>query len=62
MNLARKTGVHGALALDRTNAKFVRRYAAMEALATADGVELTALSLEEQDRYWDAVKRSERSG
>ena len=62
VNLARKTGVHGALALDRTNAKFVRRYAAMETLATADGVELTALSLEEQDRYWDAVKRSERSG
>lgn len=62
VNLARKTGVHGALALDRTNAKFVRRYAAMEALATADRVELTALSLEEQDRYWDAVKRSERSG
>jgi MazG family protein len=62
VNLARKTGVHGALALDRTNAKFVRRYAAMEALATADGVELTALSLEEQDRYWDAVKRSERVG
>ncbi len=60
VNLARKTGVHGALALDRTNAKFVRRYAAMEALAAADGVELTALSLEEQDRYWDAVKRSER--
>ncbi|MDQ8159565.1 MAG: nucleoside triphosphate pyrophosphohydrolase [Gemmatimonadota bacterium] len=62
VNLARKTGVHGALALDRTNAKFVRRYAAMEALATADGVELTALSLEEQDRYWDQVKRSERVG
>ncbi len=62
VNLARKTGVHGALALDRTNAKFVRRYAAMESLATADGVELMALSLEEQDRYWDAVKRSERSG
>ena len=62
VNLARKTGVHGALALDRTNAKFVRRYAAMEALATADGVELTALSLEDQDRYWDAVKRAERVG
>ena len=62
VNLARKTGVHGALALDRTNAKFVRRYAAMEALASADGVELTALSLEEQDKYWDAVKRAERSG
>jgi MazG family protein len=62
VNLARKTGVHGALALDRTNAKFVRRYAAMEALATADGVELTALSLEDQDRYWDAVKSAERAG
>ena len=62
VNLARKTGVHGALALDRTNAKFVRRYAAMEALASADGAELTALSLEEQDRYWDAVKRAERVG
>ena len=62
VNLARKTGAHGALALDRTNAKFVRRYAAMEALASADGVELTARSLAEQDRYWDAVKRSERSG
>ncbi len=59
VNLARKTGVHGALALDRTNAKFVRRYAAMEALATADGVELTALSLEDQDRYWDQVKATE---
>lgn len=60
VNLCRKTGVHGALALDRTNAKFVRRYATMERLAAADGRELTALSLEEQDRYWDAVKREER--
>lgn len=59
INLCRKTGVHGALALDRTNAKFVRRYAAMERLATADGKALTALSLEEQDKYWDAVKASE---
>ncbi|MCA0375975.1 MAG: nucleoside triphosphate pyrophosphohydrolase [Gemmatimonadetes bacterium] len=61
VNLCRKTGVHGALALDRTNAKFVRRYAAMEALATADGKTLTALSLEEQDVYWDRVKAGERN-
>ncbi len=60
VNLCRKTGVHGALALDRTNAKFVRRYAAMERLAEADGKVLTALSLEEQDEYWDAVKVQER--
>jgi len=60
VNLCRKTGVHGALALDRTNAKFVRRYAAMERLANADGKTLSGLSLEEQDGYWDAVKAGER--
>lgn len=60
VNLCRKTGVHGALALDRTNAKFVRRYATMERLAEADGRRLPELSLDEQDAYWDAVKREER--
>jgi MazG family protein len=59
VNLCRKTGVHAALALDRSNAKFVRRYAAMERLAAADGVTLAALPLEAQDRYWDAVKGAE---
>ena len=62
VNLCRKTGVHGALALDRTNAKFVRRYAAMEELATAEGKTLTTLSLDEQDGYWDRVKRTETAG
>jgi MazG family protein len=61
VNLCRKTGVHGALALDRSNAKFARRYAAMERLAAADGVTLAALPLEAQDRYWDAVKAAERA-
>lgn len=61
VNLCRKTGVHGALALDRTNAKFVRRYAAMETLAVADGRALAELTLEEQDKYWDLVKASERA-
>lgn len=52
VNLCRKTGVHGALAPGSHHAKFVRRYAAMERLAVADGKTLTTLSLEEQDRYW----------
>lgn len=59
VNLCRKTGVHGALALDRTNAKFVRRYTAMEHLAVADGKTLATLTLDEQDVYWDAVKAAE---
>lgn len=60
VNLCRKTGVHGALALDRTNTKFVRRYAAMEQLAMARGLTLTSMSLDAQDELWDAVKREER--
>ena len=59
MNLCRKTGVHGALALDRTNAKFTRRYAAMEQLAQERGLAFSALTLGEQDELWDAVKREE---
>ena len=59
VNLCRKTGVHAALALNRTNAKFVRRYAAMERLSEADGKTLASLTLEDQDRYWDAVKAEE---
>lgn len=62
VNLCRKTGVHGSLALDRTNAKFVRRYATMERLAQADGKTLSTLTLDEQDHYWDAVKAEERAG
>ena len=61
VNLCRKTGVHGALALDRTNAKFVRRYAAMEQIATSRGVVLTEMSLEAQDEIWDEVKRLEKA-
>lgn len=60
VNLCRKTGVHGALALDRTNAKFVRRYAAMEVIAKARGVVLSEMSLDDQDLVWDEVKRAER--
>lgn len=59
VNLCRKTGVHGALALDRTNAKFVRRYSAMETLAARDGLSLATLTLEQQDLYWERVKSSE---
>ena len=62
VNLARKTGVHGALALDRANVKFTRRYGAMLALANARGVEFATLSLAEQDALWDAVKREEATG
>ncbi len=49
-------------ALRRANAKFERRFRAMEALALADGVALAELPLEAQDGYWDRAKRQERGG
>ncbi len=59
VNLCRKTGVHGALALDRANHKFIRRYTAMEQLAAARGLDFAALSLADQDALWDSIKRDE---
>src|SRR3546814_12735292 len=61
-NLARHARVDPGSALRRANAKFERRFRAMEALALADGVALAELPLEAQDGYWDRAKRQERGG
>ena len=58
-NLARHAKVDPGTALRRANAKFERRFRAMEALAHADGVVLASLSLQAQDRYWDRAKAEE---
>jgi len=55
-NLARHARVDPGTALRRANAKFERRFRAMERLAAEDGVVLAQLSLEAQDRYWDRAK------
>jgi ATP diphosphatase len=59
-NLTRHAKVDFGSALRRANAKFERRFRAMERLAAADGTDLSALSLEAQDRYWDRAKWKER--
>ena len=61
-NLARHAKVDVGAAMRRANLKFERRFRAMEALAKSDGVELSALSLEKQDAYWDKVKLLEGAG
>ena len=58
-NIARHAKVDVGSALRRANHKFERRFRAMEALAAEDGVDLSALSLEAQDRYWDRAKAGE---
>ena len=60
-NLARHARVDVGAALRRANAKFERRFRAMEALAEADGG-LAGKSLDAQDRYWDLAKAAEKRG
>jgi ATP diphosphatase len=58
-NLARHLGVEPETALQGTNAKFLRRFRAMEADARARGRTLRELDLAEQDALWEAAKRAE---
>jgi ATP diphosphatase len=60
-NLARHAKVDPGSALRRANAKFERRFRAMERLAASDGVALAGLPLEAQDRYWDRAKEEEKA-
>ncbi len=55
-NLSRHGKVDFGAALRRANAKFERRFRRMEALAAAEGVDLSSLALAEQDAYWNRVK------
>jgi len=59
VNLCRKAGVHPALALDRANVKFARRFRRVEELAAERGIKVGNASLEELDKIWDEVKRVE---
>ena len=59
VNLARKAGVHPALALDRANAKFAVRFAGIVALARERGIDVSTAGLAVLDSLWDEVKNSE---
>jgi len=48
--------VHPSLALDKANAKFQRRFEAVEQLATARGIPMGSASLETLDALWDEIK------
>jgi MazG family protein len=59
VNLARKAAVHPALALDRANAKFAARFAAIERLAKERNIVVSEAGLAVLDSLWDEVKRAE---
>lgn len=56
VNLCRKSGVHAALALDKANEKFVRRWTAIERLAAERGIEVPSAGLQVLDALWDEIK------
>lgn len=61
VNLARKLGVQSEFALRASNAKFRRRFAAMEASASSRS-SIGELAPEELEKLWDRVKVQERKG
>ena len=61
-NLARRHGIDPETALRAGNAKFERRFRAMEALANSGGAPTFAsLPLDAQEGYWQIVKNSEKT-
>ncbi len=58
-NLARKLDVDAEAALRAANAKFERRFRAMEILAAKRGEEFRNLNLAAQEMLWQEVKRGE---
>ena len=59
-NLARHLHLEPESALRRANAKFARRFAAVEARLAARGRRPEEATLDEMDALWDAVKAEER--
>lgn len=60
-NLARHAKVDVSRALRGANAKFERRFRAMEAIAASEGRLLSSYSLEQQEALWTRVKREAKS-
>lgn len=59
VNFARFLHVDADSALERTNKKFIRRFMAIEAVATAQNKSLENMSLEEMDTIWNDIKQKE---
>ncbi len=61
VELGRRHGIKASAALAKTNARFLRRFAAMEALARQErpDCDFAALSQAEKDALWDRIKEQE---
>jgi nucleoside triphosphate diphosphatase len=57
VNVARKCGIDSEAALRAGNAKFMRRFQAMDTLATERGQIFSQLDLAAQDELWNEIKK-----
>ncbi|MFN0082024.1 MAG: MazG nucleotide pyrophosphohydrolase domain-containing protein, partial [Ferruginibacter sp.] len=60
VNFARFLQVDADSALERTNKKFIRRFMAIEEVATAQNKSLQDMSLLEMDEIWNEMKKKEK--
>ena len=57
INYARFIDVDPEMALERTNKKFIKRFQYLESESKKDGKEMSEMTLEEMDEYWNAAKK-----
>ncbi|MBI1286455.1 MAG: nucleoside triphosphate pyrophosphohydrolase [Flavobacteriales bacterium] len=57
INYARFIDIDPETALERTNKKFIKRFQYLESESKKDGKELSDMTLEEMDEYWNAAKK-----
>lgn len=58
VNFARFKGINPDEALERTNKKFIYRFQYLEEAASKSGKNLSDMSLEEMDVYWNEAKKA----
>ncbi len=56
----RRHRVKAAVALDKANRKFLRRFSQMLDLIRKEGKEWSSLSMDEKERFWQKVKETEK--
>ncbi len=57
INYARFIGVDPESALERTNKKFIKRFQYLEDGAKAEGKDISSMSLDEMNAYWEEAKK-----
>lgn len=60
INYARMQGINADSALEKTNAKFIRRFQNLEKIAQEKNLILSEMSLQEMDRLWEEAKQQEK--